>query len=205
MVRSSRKWLVGAVTALAVLLVACGEDAGEPDSGAADEQTVEDAAEVDEDAEADGGTAESTDGDDAEEADTDDADEGSGGDAAAAGGGLVLIGDERFEADEITCPDSMSGVEFFGEAEGPRDNARIHGRFDSSLPELIGVSFARGDEGEWAAIAENEVLDRGVLEDYAFDIDARTFSGNATFIWVQEDGLMDLDSLTDGTFEISCS
>ncbi len=192
MVLASREWRIGVVAALAVLLAACGEDATEPEAAAANEETVADAGADDEDMAADDDTAAGS-------------GEGSGAAAAGAGGGLVVIGDERFETDEITCPDSMSGVEFYGEAEGPRDNARIHGRFDSSLPELIGVSFARGDEGEWAAIAENEMLDRGVLEDYTFDVEARTFSGNATFIWVQEDGLMDPDSLTDGTFEISCS
>ena len=187
--------LIGGVAVAALLLTACGDESVDEPSGMdADGSAESEPADVTED-----------DGDDevaADDAD-DTADEGDA-EAATAGTATVTVGDEQYETGEVNCPESMSGVEFFGEADGPRDNARIHGRFGSSLPELIAVSFARGDEGEWAAIADNDVLDRGVLEDYAYDDAALTFSGTATFIWVENGGLMDPDSLTDGSFEVSC-
>lgn len=189
---------MGALGMLGLLLAGCGGD----DGSTVPEALAGDVAEDDATPEADPAPAT----DDAVEDDEDAADDGgsAGDDGAAAGTAVVTIGDERYETDDLGCPDSISGVEFFGAAEGPRDNARIHGRFASSLPELIAVSFDRGNEGEWAAVAENNVLERGVLEDYTFDEEAGTFAGTATFVWVENGGLQDPDSLTDGTFEIRC-
>lgn len=190
--------ITGAVAGMLLLATACsdGVDTSALDAAGSDEAEAASDPDPDEDA-----AAADDDGADTE-AGADTAD-GGDGETATAGSAVVIIGDERYETDEVVCPDG-SGMEFYGTADGPRDNARIHGRFASSMPELIAVSFARGDEGEWAAIAENEVLDRGVLEDYTFDEDAGVFEGSATFIWVGEDGLMDTDSLTDGTFEVRC-
>jgi hypothetical protein len=198
---TSFRTVTSALAVLAVLLIACGEDGSSaaPDAAADDQPDGTGDTELADDPDPSDGADDLGDGADA----TGDAPAEDDGDTPA-GTAVVTIGDERYETTELTCPDSISGVEFFGTAEGPRDNARIHGRFGSSLPELIGVAFARGDEGEWAAVAENEVLDRGVLEDYTFDEDALTFSGTATFVWVEGAGLQDPDSLTDGTFEVRC-
>ncbi len=60
-----------------------------------------------------------------------------------------------------------------------------------------------GDEGEHSAIEENDMLQRGVLENYAYDVDAGTYEGAAEFAWIDEDGLITPD-LVEGTFEVRC-
>jgi hypothetical protein len=129
-----------------------------------------------------------------------DTNDGSGGTA------VVVIGDERYETTSLNCDTDFGGADFAGVAEGPRPNARIHGRFATSLPDLVGVSFARGDEGEFRALAENELLPHGVLEDYEVDEEAGTMSGTAGFVWIPEGWKApeDPDELHVGTFEIRC-
>jgi hypothetical protein len=142
----------------------------------------------------------------AEEGAGDDTQEESGTQGGAEGPGtaVVVLNGERYESNELSCSD-LTGFDFGGPATGPRDNARIHGRFGTALPDLIGVSFARGDEGEFSAIQENEIFYRGVLEDYVYDVDARTYQGTAHFAWIDEDKFLDPDlDLIEGTFEVRC-
>jgi hypothetical protein len=124
----------------------------------------------------------------------------------ASGTAVVIIGDERYETTSLNCSTDFGGADFGGAAEGPRPNARIHGRFATALPDLVGVSFARGDEGEFRALAENEMLPHGVLEDYEVNEEAGTMSGTAGFVWIPAGWKApeDPEDLHMGTFEIRC-
>lgn len=53
-------------------------------------------------------------------------------------------------------------------------------------------------------MAPNDLIDLGELVDDTYDVDAGTFEGTAIFVWISEAGLVDPESLTEGSFQVRC-
>jgi hypothetical protein len=191
------------LAAFSLLVAGCADDDGTVEAtengaeevGASDDDPTTDPDADDTDTDAD--EAEPAD-DEAEPADDEAAT------AEGAGTATVVVGDERYDATDMSCDTELGGVDTAGDAEGPRDNARINVRMGTGLPDLVLVSFARGDEGEFTALAENDIMVRGALADYTYDEDTQRASGAAEFVWIDADGLIQEDQITSGTFEMQC-
>lgn len=121
-----------------------------------------------------------------------------------AGTATVVVGDERYVATGMSCSTDFGGVDTAGRAEGPRENAQINIRLGTPAPDLVLVRFANREKGEFSAIAENSMLVRGTLENYTYDEESQSGSGEAEFVWMDETGVVHHDQITSGTFEMQC-